>query len=136
MLDFDARIPRTGSIFRFTASDPRDLRAVAVAIGRGDPAYGALGAFIGDQLVGVANFIAGKTTTTAEVALIIAHDNTVVVGAELLRQLTDLARARGVQRFVADVIPTNSMMMRLFIDAGYPVLAHRRDDIARVGVQL
>ncbi|MEV5834870.1 GNAT family N-acetyltransferase [Nocardia sp. NPDC052112] len=125
------------SIFRFFTPAPKHLDKVAAAIARDDSAHGAVGAFLGDRLIGVANFVMLPGTKAAEVALVVAHDvQEHGIGTDLLHQLAALARERRIERFVAEVMPTNSKMMRLIIDADFPVTAHRQDDIARVSVRL
>ncbi|WP_405182812.1 GNAT family N-acetyltransferase [Nocardia sp. NBC_01377] len=136
ILDLDDRIPSVAGVFCSATQDGKELKTVAAAVGRGDPSCGAVGAFIGDRLVGVASFFPGRATSTAEVALVTMQAHQDRVAAELMARLTRLARERGMQRFVLDVAPTNSAMMRWFIETGYPVVAHKHNDMARVGVQL
>ncbi|MEV6139441.1 GNAT family N-acetyltransferase [Nocardia sp. NPDC051990] len=135
--DLHAGMDEQDSIYRFFAPAPRDLHKVATAISQDDPAHGAVGAFVDDRLVGVANFVALEGTRTAEVALVVMlEEQERGIGTALLHRLAALARERGIDRFVADVMPTNSKMMRLIIDADFPVTAHRQDGIARVSVHL
>ncbi|MET7772749.1 GNAT family N-acetyltransferase [Nocardia sp. NPDC005366] len=138
ILDLHAAMDRQDSVYRFlTPPVPKDLPAVAAAISRDDPAHGAVGAFVDDRLAGVANFVALDGTESAEVALVVARDQQEHgIGTELLHHLARLARERGIQRFVADVMPTNSKMMRLLIDADFPILAHKQDGLARISAQL
>lgn len=132
-----AGMDQQDSIFRFFAPAPKRLDKVAAAIARNDGAHGVVGAFLGDRLVGVANFVILPDTKAAEVAMMVAHDvQEHGIGTDLLHQLAALARERRIERFVADVLPSNSKMMRLIIDADFPVTAHRQDGIARVSVQL
>lgn len=49
------------------------------------------------------------------------------LGSVLLEHLAAAARERGIRRFVADVLPTNSRMLRVFRDAGYDV-HHRLEE--------
>lgn len=49
------------------------------------------------------------------------------LGSVLLEHLAAAARERGISEFVADVLPGNSRMIRVFTDAGYDVV-QRYDD--------
>ncbi|WP_062992209.1 GNAT family N-acetyltransferase [Nocardia anaemiae] len=135
--ELHAEMDQRDSIFRFFTPAPKHLDKVADAIARDDSTHGAVGAFLDARLVGVANFVTLSGTRAAEVALVVAHDvQEHGIGTALLHQLAALARERRIERFVADVMPSNSKMMRLIIDADFPVTAHREDGIARVSVHL
>lgn len=49
------------------------------------------------------------------------------LGSILLEHLAAAARERGIEKFVAEVLPENRKMMKVFIDAGYEV-SRRFDD--------
>lgn len=51
------------------------------------------------------------------------------VGSVLLEHLAAAARERGVDTFVADVLPGNSQMIGVFSDAGYEVVQHYEDGV-------
>ncbi|PFG19532.1 GNAT family N-acetyltransferase [Serinibacter salmoneus] len=51
------------------------------------------------------------------------------VGSVLLEHLAAAARERGVDTFVADVLPGNAQMIRVFSDAGYEVVQHYEDGV-------
>ncbi|QIS12540.1 GNAT family N-acetyltransferase [Nocardia arthritidis] len=123
--------------FRFFMPPPKDLHKVAHAIALRDPEHCAVGAFLGGELVGVANFIVLPGTRSAEVALVVAaEDQQHGIGTALLRSLAELAREHGIERFVAEVLPANSRMMRLLIDGGFPVTTYRQNGVVQVGIQL
>ncbi|SEE03436.1 GNAT family N-acetyltransferase [Ruania alba] len=54
------------------------------------------------------------------------------VGSVLLEHLAAAGRELGVRRFVADVLPQNARMLRVFTDAGYDV--HQEFDDGIIGV--
>ncbi|MEV2226107.1 GNAT family N-acetyltransferase [Nocardia vinacea] len=135
--ELHAGLDEQDSYFRFFAPLPRNLDKVAAAIAKNDPTHCAVGAFIDGRLVGVANFIALEQPRTAEVAMVVAHDEqTHGIGTDLLYRLADLARERGIERFVADVLPANAKMMRLINESDFPVITHRQNGIVRVAIQL
>ena len=79
-------------------------------------------ALLGEEMVGVARYEVVRSTPvrTAEVAFLVqdAHQGR-GVGSVLLEHLAAAARERGVERFVADVLPANRRMVGVFRDAGY-----------------
>lgn len=99
------------------------LERFAARIARGaDAGNLALGAYLDDALVGVANYeVLTGDHTGAEVAL--AVDGSVQargLGTLLLEHLGSAARRRGVTRFVAEVLAENRRMIQVFLDAGLP----------------
>ena len=88
------------------------------------PGMVALLGLLRDELVGVASYELDSGGVTAEVALA-AADGTHRRGVAtlLLEHLVSLARARGVQTFIAEVLADNYAVLRLLSDSG---LALRR----------
>ncbi|MFL6072097.1 MAG: GNAT family N-acetyltransferase [Mycobacteriales bacterium] len=79
----------------------------------------ALGAFAGGRIIGVASYETLLEPETAEVALAVADDmHGHGVGTLLLEHLGSRARQAGVLRFVAEVMPENRPMLRVFADSG------------------
>ena len=81
----------------------------------------AIVALIGGEIVGVANYDR-LDERQAEVAFNIAdvHQGR-GLGSSLLEHLAAAARERGIQRFVADVLPQNQKMVAVFREAGFMV---------------
>ena len=88
-----------------------------------EPAQGqyALGAFETDRLIGVANYVVvHDDPKVAEIAIAVAHeDHSLGVGTALLRHLAQIARARGIERFIADVLGENTLMLVVLSDLGW-----------------
>jgi acyl-CoA synthetase (NDP forming)/RimJ/RimL family protein N-acetyltransferase len=87
----------------------------------------ALVATVGEEIIGVVRY-ERVSPEVAEVAFNI--EDTYQgrgVGSVFLEHIAAAARERGVARFVADVLPTNRRMLRVFTDAGY-VVGHEMDD--------
>ncbi len=115
-----ARLSEQTRYFRFFGSypqiPPRDLeRFTVVDYDR----RVAIVATLGADLIGVARY-EGLEPDVAEVAFVIedAHQGR-GLGPLLLEHLAAAARECGVRKFVADVLPTNRRMLRVFLDAGY-----------------
>ena len=92
----------------------------------------ALIATIGDEMIGVVRY-ERIDPDAAEVAFNIedAHQGR-GVGSIFLEHIAAAARERGISRFVADVLPANGKMLRVFQDAGYVVEHEFEDGVVRL----
>jgi len=99
---------------RFTTVD-HDERAAVVALLR-------------DQIVGVCRYSRFPGTADAEVAVVVedAHQGR-GLGALLLEHMESAARERGVDRFIADVLPSNRRMLAVFKAAGFEISREMAD---------
>lgn len=100
------RIPQR-DLDRFTRVDHSDREAFVAVLGSDIIAIGRYDRIEAD---------------TAEVAFVVedAHQGR-GLGSVLLEHLAAAAREEGIQRFVAEVLPENGQMIRIFTDAGYAV---------------
>jgi len=105
---------------RFFTPRPPYLKTCARKLTeRSDKDY-ALGAFESGELIGVANYVVCHEDETAEVALVVAHnDHLRGAGTALLRRLSHIARSNAIQHFVADVLVENRLMRNVLRDAGW-----------------
>ena len=107
--------------FRFFTLQPVQLRELAGKLT--EPADGllALGAFDGDRLIGVAHYVlVREDPEAAEFAIVVAHeDHSLGVGTALIKHLARIARARGIGRFIADVLGENHLMLMAVFDLGW-----------------
>ena len=96
----------------------------------------ALVAEVGDEIVGVVRYDR-VTPTDAEVAFSIedAHQGR-GLGSVFLEHVAAAARERGVQRFIATVLPSNRRMLGVFRDAGYVVKAEFEDGVVELSFDL
>jgi acyl-CoA synthetase (NDP forming)/RimJ/RimL family protein N-acetyltransferase len=92
----------------------------------------ALVATVGDEMIGVVRY-ERVAPDVAEVAFNIedAYQGR-GVGSVFLEHIAAAARERDVARFVADVLPTNRRMLRVFTDAGYVVAREMEDGVVRL----
>ena len=58
------------------------------------------------------------------------------VGTVLLRKLGRVARADGIQRFVAEVLTENHAMLRVLADTGWHCVWERDSSVSHVDVDL
>jgi acyl-CoA synthetase (NDP forming)/GNAT superfamily N-acetyltransferase len=96
----------------------------------------ALVATVGEEIIGVVRY-ERVSPLLAEVAFNIEDDyQGRGVGSVFLEHIAAAARERGVARFVADVLPTNRKMLRVFKDAGYVVGNEMEDGVFRLEFSL
>lgn len=93
----------------------------------------ALVATVRDEIIGIARYDRIEDPTIAEVAFNISdayHGRG--VGSVMLEHLAVIGREAGIQRFIAEVLPQNQKMMKVFTDAGYEVEHHYDDGVISV----
>ncbi|MEX2291984.1 MAG: GNAT family N-acetyltransferase [Mycobacteriales bacterium] len=118
---FHARLSKETVYNRFFAYRPtladRDV-ARFTQVDHGDRA--ALVATLNDEIIGVVRYDRLPGRSDGEVAFVVedAHQGR-GLGAILLEHLAAAARERGLERFVADVLPNNRPMLSVFRSAGY-----------------
>jgi acyl-CoA synthetase (NDP forming)/GNAT superfamily N-acetyltransferase len=108
---------------RFFSMSPVSAEREARRVCR-EPArdHGALLAWLGGRLVGVASYEPAGTAGSAEIAFAVPDDmHRHGVATLLLEHLVSLARRRGLTEFTASALVDNSAMLRVFADAGLPV---------------
>jgi GNAT superfamily N-acetyltransferase len=104
-----------------------------------EPASGqyALGAFDGDRLIGVANYVVSDDPSVAELAMLVAHeDHLQGTGTALLKHLSQIARNHGIRYFVADIMAENHLMFEVLSDLGWPRRRLAKGMVVRVQVEL
>lgn len=94
----------------------------------------ALVAELGDNLIGVGRYERlGAGADEAEIAFVVedAHQGR-GIGSALLEHLAAAAQRAGIARFVAEVLPVNGRMLRVFADAGYEVARKYADGVVHL----
>ncbi|NUS42706.1 MAG: GNAT family N-acetyltransferase [Mycobacteriaceae bacterium] len=130
------RLPKRDSYLRFFTAQPVDSRAVATEVVRDDPDHGAVGAFDGDLLVGVANYVRAGSGT-AEIAVVVAHERQLHgVGVGLVERLGELALERGIHRFTAEVLAANMRVLHLLCDLPWMHMSSSHGPVLQVAVDL
>jgi RimJ/RimL family protein N-acetyltransferase len=110
-------------VVRFTQVDHRDREALV--------------GVVDGELVAVARFDRLEDGHSAEVAFVVAdHLQGLGLGAALFHRLVDRARLVGVRRFVAETLPHNRRMLRLFRSCGLPSTTTVADATAHVVIDL
>jgi acyl-CoA synthetase (NDP forming)/RimJ/RimL family protein N-acetyltransferase len=76
----------------------------------------------GERVVAVATYDRLRDPVKAEVSFAVADElQGRGIGTRLLERLAALAAGKGIERFVAVVLPENAAMLRVFSDAGFDV---------------
>jgi acetyl coenzyme A synthetase (ADP forming)-like protein len=84
---------------------------------------GALAGWLGDRVVGLANYARLRDPSAAEAAFVVADDEQGRgIGTRLLEQLAARAAATGIKRFVAEVLAENRQMLGVFTGAGFDIV--------------
>ncbi len=113
------RIPER-DLHRFVNVDHRDREALVVEQG--------------DRLIAVGRYERlGPEADEAEVAFVVedAHQGR-GIGSVLLEHLAAAAQGVGLRRFVAEVLPVNSGMLRVFAEAGYRIDREYADGVVHL----
>ncbi|MFH5823039.1 GNAT family N-acetyltransferase [Georgenia sp. AZ-5] len=121
---FFAPLPRLGErdLHRFTHVDHHDRVALVLVQG--------------EEIRAVGRFDVVEPGV-AEVAFNVADtEQGRGLGSVLLEHLAAAARELGIERFVADVLPANARMIRVFTDAGYEVTQRMEDGVISVSFSI
>ncbi len=93
-----------------------------------------------DKIVGGGRYVRigpSDTGQRAEVAFLIddAHQG-LGIGSRIFKHLVGIARESGITHFEAEVLPSNTAMLRLFARSGLPVAKAMTRDSVHVTIQL
>lgn len=130
---FFAPYPRLSAkdVHRFTHHDFVDRVGLAATIG------GEFIATVRYDRIGPTGTPASAPAEEAEVAFLVqdAHQGRGVASA-LLEHIAAVARERGIRRFAAEVLPANTKMIKVFMDAGYTQKRSFEDGVVRLEFDL
>jgi len=77
------------------------------------------------------------TPTQAEVAFAVVDEyQGRGIGAALMRHLTAIARKAGIKELIAEVLPENMPMLKVFKNSGLPMTTKREDGTVSVSLEL
>ncbi|WP_324501699.1 GNAT family N-acetyltransferase [Nocardioides sp.] len=130
MVEFYARVSPESKYYRFFTPMPelpeRDIRRFT-HVDHVDRV--ALVVLVGGQMIAVGRYDRVKNAE-AEVAFLVedAHQGR-GIGQLLLEHLAQAGRERGIERFVAEVLPDNQAMIHTFRDAGYKLASGYEDGV-------
>jgi acetyl coenzyme A synthetase (ADP forming)-like protein len=127
VLEFFARLSEQSVYQRFHGFPTLTAATVEPFV---DPDWDERGSLIGtltgggepERVVSLASFVRLRDPSCAEVAFAVADElQGHGVGTRLLEQLAESAADAGISTFVAEVMPDNRAMLRVFEDAGFAV---------------
>ena len=130
MVEFYSRVSDESKYYRFFSPMPRlserDVRRFTHVDHRERVALVML---LGGQMIAVGRFDVVRPSE-AEVAFLVEDQHQGRgIGQLLLEHLAQAGRERGVERFVAEVLPDNNRMIQTFRDAGYRVASGYADGV-------
>ncbi len=130
MVEFYARVSDESKYYRFFSPMPklseRDVRRFTHVDHRDRV---ALVMVLGGRMIAVGRFDVVRPNE-AEVAFLVEDQHQGRgIGQLLLEHLAQAGRERGVERFVAEVLPDNNRMIQTFRDAGYRVASGYADGV-------
>ncbi|WP_078868967.1 bifunctional GNAT family N-acetyltransferase/acetate--CoA ligase family protein [Streptomyces sp. NRRL B-1347] len=130
---FFAPYPRLSAkdVHRFTHHDHVDRVGLAATVG------GEFIATVRYDRIDAQGRPASGPADEAEVAFLVqdAHQGRGVASA-LLEHIAAVARERGIRRFAAEVLPSNTKMVKVFTDAGYQQQRSFEDGVVRLELDL
>ncbi|CAL9620437.1 bifunctional acetate--CoA ligase family protein/GNAT family N-acetyltransferase [Streptomyces sp. enrichment culture] len=130
---FFAPYPRLSAkdVHRFTHHDFVDRVGLAATVGD------EFIATVRYDRIGAGGTPAPAPADEAEVAFLVqdAHQGRGVASA-LLEHIAAVARERGIRRFAAEVLPANTKMIKVFMDAGYTQQRSFEDGVVRLEFDL
>jgi RimJ/RimL family protein N-acetyltransferase len=122
---------------RFFTFYPKHLVEWAHSVTEPPPGSVALGAFDGQSLLAVGNYVPTADPGTAEIGIVVAHSNHYRgIATVLLTHLGEHAKNTGTQRLIADVLVQNLDMRRVISDAGWSCHQHRDGEVISVEIDL
>ena len=90
-----------------------------------------------ERVVAIANYVRLRDPTIAEAAFAVADaDQRRGIGTRLLEQLARRAAAAGIERFLAEVLPDNRGMLRVFEHVGFQLKRERESGVVEVELVL
>lgn len=96
----------------------------------------ALVAVVADRVVGLGTAEPAGIDAYEVAFLVDDHEHGRGLASLLLEHLAVLARERGGQRFVADVLGDNHRMRRVFVDSGFSLRSEIRDGVTQLAMDL
>ena len=91
----------------------------------------------GREIIAGAGRYIGCAPGQAEVAFSVGDPHQGLgIGSMVMRHLIAIARAKGMREFVADVLPDNASMLKLFEKCGLPMKTRREPDALHVLLSL
>jgi acetate---CoA ligase (ADP-forming) len=142
LVEFFSRLSPESRHLRFQGAVRADEQLVAPFVtGDGSERLSLIGELAGDdgalRVVALGTFVRLRDPARAEVAFAVEDGlQRRGIGTRLLERLAVHARAVGIERFVAQVLPENTAMLRVFGDTGFEVKRRHVGGVVEVEFEL
>lgn len=136
---FHEHLDQHDSYMRWFGPQPKQLTTFSDQLCECNDRRCALGAFIGEELVGVGSYVALErvSPTTVEFALVVAQgDRLHGIGTSILKRLEDEAYLHGARRMVAEILGANAPMLQVIRDRGWANSLRRDGSMLHLEVKL
>jgi GNAT superfamily N-acetyltransferase len=134
---FYARLGDTSTYYRFFGLRRHLPEGELLGVVGESAEHVTLLASIGEELIGIGEFIIGNNPTEAEVAFAVADDHhREGVATLLLERLAVIAHDRGLLSFTATVLPGNADMQLVFKTVGLAVRSRFDDGVVKTVLEL
>lgn len=108
------------------AIDYNDKMSIAAVTGKEEPESR-------EKIVTIGQFIRNPQTNLVDVALITNQDwQSRGIGLFLLQYLIRIASEKNIVGFTADVLASNTPMMKVFSKTGYPIRTHLESGVCEI----
>jgi acetyltransferase len=89
------------------------------------------------RIAGVARMVRLHNSADAEISLIVCDEcQGQGLGSELVRRLVEVGREEGIERLVAEVLATNSGMLRICRELGFTIHAEEMGETVQAELRL
>ena len=137
LLEFFGGLSEQSLYYRFHGFPSLDEKLVDHFV---DPDWHEQGHLIGEmegRVIALASYVRLRDPLTAEVAFVVADAfQRRGIGTRLLERLSVRAAAVGIERFVAEVLPENSQMLRVFEAVGFESTRRLESGTIEVGFRI
>lgn len=137
LLEFFGGLSEQSLYYRFHGFPSLDEKLVDHFV---DPDWHEQGHLIGEmegRVIALASYVRLRDPLTAEVAFVVADAfQRRGIGTRLLERLSVRAAAVGIERFVAEVLPENSQMLRVFEAVGFESTRRLEGGTIEVGFRI
>ena len=120
LIEFLSGLSQQSLYYRFHGSPTVNTKLVRPFVDPDWQERGHLVAELEGRVIALATYVRLRDPAAAEVAFVVADEfQRRGIGTRLLEQLAERAAAFGIERFVAEVLPANSQMLRVFEAVGF-----------------
>jgi GNAT superfamily N-acetyltransferase len=87
-------------------------------------------------IAGGARYIVVQPGRAEAAFTVVDHHQGQGIGTALMRHLAKIARGAGIEELIAEVLPENAAMLKVFESSGLPITTRREPGVVHVALQL